>query len=439
MVFTWVNNKVLVFIFLLVGHVATCQEIIDSAIVHLETVIYFENDEYILSEDDKPEILKLLDSAEKYSNYKFWVDAHTDDVGSEAYNLILSGKRKKSVVEFLKSQNVPDDYIQSNFHGESMRVSFNENDESRRLNRRVVLQLITKKQFLYLKGNVLDEESREGIEAQIQLSAKDFKSKTKSDSTGKFQILSPLDSKVSIEIVAKDHFVETNKLEISDKHRDINLKIPLPKIDIGKAFKFKDMLFVGDKSIILPNSHQALELLKRFMSLNYEQCIEIAGHVNLPNEGKVDKDTRYYQLSVARALEVHDALINIGIREDRILARGYGNWEMIYPFATSENQMRMNRRVEIIISDCDSSRMIQNHEIPNREEFNQPDLSPNQSDILDRYFSRLSFKKDIQNFPKMVQVNIVRQIKGLKENNIDPSDYTYRELLLAFPDLPPIK
>ncbi len=417
-------NKILVFTFFIIGQVAIGQEIIDSAIVHMETMVYFENDESILTEDDKPEILKLLDRAEKYSDYKFWVEAHTDDVGSEEYNLVLSEKRKKSVVDFLLTQNVPINLIQSDFHGESRRIAFKQNDESRKLNRRVVLQLITKSQFLYLKGNIIDEESKEGITAQIQLIASNFKSEAKSDSTGKFKILSPVNSKVSIEIVAKDHFIATNKLKITEKHRDIKLKIPLPIIEIGKVFNFKNMLFFGNKSIMLPSSKPVLELLKRFMFLNNEQCIEIAGHINLPHESKVDKSTKNYRLSVARALEVHDALNEIGVGTERLLARGYGNWEMIYPFATNETQMKFNRRVEIIISECDSTLIIQNHEIPNREEFNL-------ADRINRYYSDKNFQRDIQNFPKKAQVDLLKQIKSMKKNNIDPSQYSYRELLLA--------
>jgi outer membrane protein OmpA-like peptidoglycan-associated protein len=417
-------NKTLVFIFLVIGQVATSQELIDSTIVHMEAMIYFDNDESILTEGDKPEILKLLSSTAKYSDYKLWVDAHTDDVGSEEYNLTLSEKRKQSVVDFLLSQNVPTNLIQSDFHGESKRISLKQNDESRKLNRRVSLQLITKKQFLYLKGNIFDEESKEGITAQIQLKSADFISEAKSDSSGEFKILAPNNSIVSIDITAKDYFIATNNLKITEKHRDIKLKVPLPRIEIGKVFNFKNMLFFGDRSIMLPSSHHVLEHLKRFMFLNNEQCIEIAGHINLPNEGKVDTNTHNYRLSVARALEVHDALHAIGVDTARILARGYGNWEMVYPFASTESQMKFNRRVEIIISDCDSTRLIQNHEIPNREEFNF--VAP-----LHRYYSEDNLQSDIQSFPTKTQIDLLEHIKKMKNAQIDPSQYTYRELILA--------
>jgi hypothetical protein len=141
--------------------------------------------------------------------------------------------------------------------------------------------------------------------------------------------------------------------------------------------------------------------------------------------GKIYEGSKNYRLSVARALEVHDALNKIGVGGERLLARGYGNWEMIYPFAKHEAQMKFNRRVEIIISDCESIRTIPNHEIPDREEFNLAD------DPINRYYSDKNYQRDIRNFPKKAQLDLLMQIKTMKENNLDPSQYTYRELLLS--------
>jgi hypothetical protein len=32
--------------------------------------------------------------------------------------------------------------------------------------------------------------------------------------------------------------------------------------------------------------------------------------------------------------------------------RGKGNWEMLYPYAKNRDEMRKNRRVEIVVRDC---------------------------------------------------------------------------------------
>lgn len=405
------------------------QEVLDSSIVHHEKVIYFNSDEHALSEGDKAEILELIEVKDGFESYQFYVDAHTDDVGSDTYNQKLSERRKESIVSYLKAHQIADTSVISNFHGESLRVALSDDKESRRLNRRAVVQLITKKKFVYLKGVILDEETKEAISADIQLNTKTFSSTTKTDSTGKFKILSPTDTYVSIEVVAKDYFIETNTLKVTEAYAGKFLKVPMPKIEIGKKFTFKNMLFVGNKSIVLPGSKRVLEHLKRFMFVNTEQCIEIAGHINRPNNGRVEKHTVNYQLSVARALEVHDALQRIGIDEDRMLARGYGNWQMLFPFAKSEEKQRLNRRVEIVISDCDSTKTILNHAIPNREDFNLPNPG-------ERQYSELHLERDIKKFSSKAQNDIKAQIKKFKKKGRDATQYTYREMLKAFPDLP---
>jgi len=238
-----------IFLFLLIhlGESSYSQEIVDSSIVHLEKVIYFKSDAYELSEQDKADVLFLINNSDQCGSCHYYVDAHTDDVGSEDYNFKLSEKRKQSVVDFLKSNNISDSLISSNFHGESVKVAFKENEEARKLNRRAVVQLVSKTKFLYLNGSILDEETQEGISAEISIRTKNYQSKTQTDSIGAFKILAPLYSNVLLEVVAKDYFIETNMLKITERHKDLVLKIPLPKIAIGKRFRFKNLLFVGDK------------------------------------------------------------------------------------------------------------------------------------------------------------------------------------------------
>lgn len=349
-------------------------QVLDSIQLHSEVIIYFASDESILTDDDRTKILELINTSKSLNAYKFLIDAHTDDVGNETYNLQLSERRKASVVSFLESQHIPLIYINSNYHGESKRVVSQEDEASRKLNRRVVIQLLIPEQKeqeeqIYLRGTIVSEDSKNGIPAQIQLRSKDFESKVTTDSLGRFKILSPVDASVVLEVVAKDHFIASKTLKITERHSDINLKVPLSKIEAGKKFSLKNMLFVGNKSIMLPTSFKALEHLKRFMTANGEQCIEIGGHVNVPHHPKLKKDTYDYQLSVARALEVHDELVGIGVDSTRLLARGYGNWQMIYPKALKEEQMKFNRRVEVVISKCDSTALLKNHSIPNRKHF----------------------------------------------------------------------
>ncbi len=424
-------NQLLLFLFILFASSISAQEIVDSSTVHLEERIFFASNESELSAEDKSDIMGLLYKASGYSQYKLWVDAHTDDVGSESYNLALSERRKESVVHFLLSQNVPPSFIRSEFHGENRLVSVNQDDNSRGLNRRVVLQLVTQKKYRYLKGAVINQESKEGIKAQLRLTTKNYQKETSTDDSGNYKILSPINEEVTLEVVAKGHFIDSKTFTLSEEQRAPKIIVELPRVEIGKKFNFENMLFQGNRSVMLRGSASVLEHLKRFMILNDDYCIEIAGHVNLPNKRKVKTDSRNFQLSVARALEVHDALVKIGVDTSRLLARGYGNWEMLYPRAKKESEQQLNRRVEIIILDCETVSSLSNHSIPNRKKFQGTSKSG-----LVKYYSEESYEDDVNSFPAKAKNDIIGQVQKMKRANLDPSKYTYREMLIALPGIP---
>lgn len=79
--------------------------------------------------------------------------------------------------------------------------------------------------------------------------------------------------------------------------------------------------------------------------------IEISGHVNCPR--RFEKDKVYMQrmkdLSVQRAELIHQLLITDGIPASNLRYKGMSNTEMIFPNAGTEEEMRKNMRVEIIV------------------------------------------------------------------------------------------
>ncbi|MEM0991433.1 MAG: OmpA family protein, partial [Bacteroidota bacterium] len=115
----------------------------------------------------------------------------------------------------------------------------------------------------------------------------------------------------------------------------------------------KNFYFVGNQPILLKRSESELPKLLKFMQYNKDIIIEIAGHVNRPNEGPVSTQTFSYRLSVDRAKTVYDYLLANGIAINRMKYKGYGNWKMRYPNATNTEQQAANRRVEIKVLSMD--------------------------------------------------------------------------------------
>ncbi|MFQ5508495.1 MAG: OmpA family protein [Leptospirillia bacterium] len=73
------------------------------------------------------------------------VAGHTDDEGSDAYNLKLSHKRAASVVRYLVKKGVPQQMLEPRGYGERKPVSSNNTESGRANNRRVELRIMTMK------------------------------------------------------------------------------------------------------------------------------------------------------------------------------------------------------------------------------------------------------------------------------------------------------
>lgn len=404
------------------------QEIVDSLVVKHELSIFFESNQFDLGEDQISSIKNLIDQAAGISAVKYFVDAHTDDVGSFEYNLKLSEKRKESVLTILKNQQVSDAMIISNYHGESSPAISNIDEASRQRNRRVVLQLLVTIPFVEIQGLVQDEETGEGIFTEVHLSSKEFSTITNSNRDGAFSALVPLGKNILIEATAKGYFISSKVINSNKNMIGELIRLPLPKAYLGRTFEFKDMLFVGNSPQLLTKSFPSLNKLQRFMFVNTESCIEIAGHVNQPWAPPVNKGSFEMNLSIARANAIQDSLVSKGINPDRMLSRGYGNRKMIFPKANNDKERERNRRVEIIMSSCDSTAIISDDTFNSKLSNGNPEL--------DKYYDPKNVEEDLSQLKINVRRDILAQLKKMNKEGLNATKYTYKELLLAFPDLP---
>lgn len=95
----------------------------------LNAVSYAELDRVVKLMKDNPE-------------FKMEISAHTDDVGSDVINRVLSDRRAMSVVNYLVTQGIPTSRLQSKGYGKSQPLVPNNSDENRAKNRRVELRII---------------------------------------------------------------------------------------------------------------------------------------------------------------------------------------------------------------------------------------------------------------------------------------------------------
>lgn len=337
------------FYFLMAVQVAGAQSItFDSMLWLRQEQVLFDFGKHEL----RPEADSLLRSLGKeylsQPRVFLHVCAHTDAIGSNDNNRKLSQRRAGSVTAVLLETGIAQTRIQINEYGEERPIADNATETQRQANRRATLDFYLQKQFFYVEGQIKDSVTNQGIQAEIVVKTKSYQDSMQTDTAGRFRVLLPDQEVVAIDAFAKGYLFETQVFKAeSGKTKLLSIKVPRAKA--GASAEIKNLYFQGNLAVLLPRSEPELYKVLRFCELNPDLNLEIAGHINKPNEPKVLESSWDFELSVARAKVVYDYLIENGIPAKRLKYKGYGNWEMRFPRANTVLQQEMNRRVEIRI------------------------------------------------------------------------------------------
>ena len=99
--------------------------------------IFFDFNSANLTDASKTELMKVVRFLTANSGTKITISGHTDDQGTEEYNQVLSEKRAKSVYDFLTNHDINPEMLTYVGFGESKPLSTGNDEESRKLNRRI--------------------------------------------------------------------------------------------------------------------------------------------------------------------------------------------------------------------------------------------------------------------------------------------------------------
>lgn len=104
--------------------------------------IFFEFDSASLNKESELELYRVVELMNSNPGMVVEISAHTDDVGSDAYNLKLSQLRAESVVKFLSTHGINYARLVPKGYGETTPAVPNDSDANRQLNRRVEFKII---------------------------------------------------------------------------------------------------------------------------------------------------------------------------------------------------------------------------------------------------------------------------------------------------------
>jgi outer membrane protein OmpA-like peptidoglycan-associated protein len=99
--------------------------------------LLFATNKAIILEVSYPYLIELANALKDNPIYNISLIGHTDNLGTDISNQVLSEQRAKAVADFLIAEKVPISRIKSTGKGESMPITKNDTKENRDKNRRV--------------------------------------------------------------------------------------------------------------------------------------------------------------------------------------------------------------------------------------------------------------------------------------------------------------
>lgn len=109
--------------------------------------VYFDSEKYNLNAKSQETLNKLAGIFKEYPNTNILVEGHTDDTGSDSYNLTLSKNRAQAVTSYMVSNGLDKGRFDTKWYGEAQPKYDNTTAEGRSKNRRVELAIVANEEL----------------------------------------------------------------------------------------------------------------------------------------------------------------------------------------------------------------------------------------------------------------------------------------------------
>ncbi len=106
--------------------------------------IYFDFDKTTLKNESFTELNKVVDFLKQNETVEIEISGHTDNKGTNDYNINLSQGRSQSVVDYIIGQGIESYRLAAHGYGEEKAIDTNETDAGRANNRRVEFTVVKK-------------------------------------------------------------------------------------------------------------------------------------------------------------------------------------------------------------------------------------------------------------------------------------------------------
>ncbi|WP_034892791.1 OmpA family protein [Gillisia sp. Hel_I_29] len=120
--------------------------------------VYFDSEKYSVNAKSQETLKKLIGIFKEYPDTNVLVEGHTDDTGSESYNLTLSKNRAQAVTSYLVNNGLSRGRFDTKWYGESQPKYDNTTEDGRAKNRRVELAIVANEKMKQEAEQATSEE-----------------------------------------------------------------------------------------------------------------------------------------------------------------------------------------------------------------------------------------------------------------------------------------
>jgi outer membrane protein OmpA-like peptidoglycan-associated protein len=205
-------------------------------------------------------------------------------------------------------------------------------------------------EVVILKGELVDDQGKPIQGAEVEITYNDTGEKTQfkvNGDDGKYAAVVKVSQKQDITVsINKDGYaynakvIEKETLVKTDASAVKTGKLKIDTVEIGKAFSIDDIIFESDSYALTTKSKYILNGFSTYLLKNSQLKFAINGHTD-----DLGDDEKNRQLSQNRSDAVKKYLVEKGIDEGRLIAKGFGETKQKFP-NTSELNRTKNRRTE---------------------------------------------------------------------------------------------
>jgi outer membrane protein OmpA-like peptidoglycan-associated protein len=106
--------------------------------------VFFETNKFDLNPESQAELNRLVKYLQENPSFEVEVAGHTDNVGNNTANDLLSFNRASAVAKYLVGQGLKKERLQVKGYGEDKPIATNDSEQGRAQNRRVEFNLLKK-------------------------------------------------------------------------------------------------------------------------------------------------------------------------------------------------------------------------------------------------------------------------------------------------------